>query len=193
MGRRDVLRPGREPQHHGDRRRPRVGGNAPGIDPRGAVGGRKPEPAVAALDRRRQRARLRRPGRQSVQEIEKDATPYIHYFISETGGLLEPHEFQAWRLLHAPPQPYTRERFEDTYAWTVSDGNGQVVASGPGTPQSATQGTLTFTPYLPGPYAVKVTVLGSDFSYGAATSSFTVIDVPPTVSVPASRARRAAR
>jgi NitT/TauT family transport system substrate-binding protein len=55
----------------------------------------------------------------AVKEIEKDPTPYIHYFIRETGGLLEPHEFQAWRLLHAPPQPYTRERFEDTYNWTV--------------------------------------------------------------------------
>ena len=30
-----------------------------------------------------------------------------------------PHEFQTWRLLHAPPQPYTRERFDDTYNWTV--------------------------------------------------------------------------
>jgi hypothetical protein len=32
---------------------------------------------------------------------------------------LEPKEFQTWRLLHAPPQPYTRERFDDTYNWTV--------------------------------------------------------------------------
>src|SRR5437016_5696567 len=55
----------------------------------------------------------------AVQEIEKDPTPYIHYFISETGGLLKPEEFQTWRLLHAPPQPYTRERFNDTYNWTV--------------------------------------------------------------------------
>ena len=30
-----------------------------------------------------------------------------------------PHEFQTWRLLHAAPQPYTRERFDDTYNWTV--------------------------------------------------------------------------
>jgi NitT/TauT family transport system substrate-binding protein len=51
--------------------------------------------------------------------LEKDPTPYIHYFIKETGGLLEPHEFETWRLLHAPPQPYTRERFDDTYNWTV--------------------------------------------------------------------------
>ena len=34
-------------------------------------------------------------------------------------GLLQPHELQTWRLLHAPPQPYTRERFDDTYNWTV--------------------------------------------------------------------------
>ena len=55
----------------------------------------------------------------AVRELEKDPTPYIHYFIRETGGLLEPHEFQTWRLLHAAPQPYTRERFDDTYDWTV--------------------------------------------------------------------------
>ena len=55
----------------------------------------------------------------AVKVLEKDPTPYVHYFIRETGGLLEPHEFQTWRLLHAAPQPYTRERFEDTYNWTV--------------------------------------------------------------------------
>jgi len=38
---------------------------------------------------------------------------------AETGGLLQPHELQTWRLLHAAPQPYTRERFDDTYNWTV--------------------------------------------------------------------------
>jgi NitT/TauT family transport system substrate-binding protein len=55
----------------------------------------------------------------AVKALEKDPTPYIHYFVAETGGLLEPHEFQTWRLLHAAPQPYTRERFDDTYNWTV--------------------------------------------------------------------------
>jgi NitT/TauT family transport system substrate-binding protein len=55
----------------------------------------------------------------AVKAIEHDPTPYIHYFIAETGGLLAPHEFQTWRLLHAAPQPYTRERFDDTYNWTV--------------------------------------------------------------------------
>ena len=28
-------------------------------------------------------------------------------------------DFQTWRLLHAPPQPNTRERFDDEYNWTV--------------------------------------------------------------------------
>ncbi|MBI3045868.1 MAG: ABC transporter substrate-binding protein [Betaproteobacteria bacterium] len=55
----------------------------------------------------------------AVKEIEKDPTPYVHYFVRETGGLLEPHEFQSWRLLHAAPQPYTRERWDDTYNWSV--------------------------------------------------------------------------
>ncbi len=55
----------------------------------------------------------------AVELIEKDPTPYVHYFIAETGGLLEPRDFQTWRLLHAAPQPYTRERFDDTYNWTV--------------------------------------------------------------------------
>ena len=55
----------------------------------------------------------------AVKELERDPTPYVHYFIRETGGLLEPHEFQTWRLLHAAPQPYTRERWEDTYNWSV--------------------------------------------------------------------------
>ena len=55
----------------------------------------------------------------AVEAIEKDPTPYVHYLIAETGGLLEPHELQTWRLLHSPPTPYTRERFDDTYNWTV--------------------------------------------------------------------------
>ncbi len=51
--------------------------------------------------------------------LEKDPRPFVKYLVAETGGLLEPHEFQTWRLLNAPPQPYTRERWEDTYNWTV--------------------------------------------------------------------------
>ena len=67
-------------------------------------------PTLAAMFRAQARA---------VKVLAKDPKPYIHYLIAETGGLLEPHELQTWRLLHAPTQPYTRERFDDTYNWTV--------------------------------------------------------------------------
>ena len=55
----------------------------------------------------------------AVEKIEKDPRPYVHYLVAETGGLLKPEEFQAWRLLHGAPAPYTRERWDDTYRWTV--------------------------------------------------------------------------
>ena len=76
------------------------------------------EAASDDLDTATLKAMFRAQAR-AVKLLEKDPTPYLHYFIAETGGMLEPHEFQAWRLLHAPPQPYTRERFDDTYQWTV--------------------------------------------------------------------------
>ena len=64
-------------------------------------------------------AKMFRAQARAVKQLEKDPTPYVHYFIRETAGLLEPREFQTWRLLHAAPQPYTRERFDNTYSWTV--------------------------------------------------------------------------
>jgi len=64
-------------------------------------------------------AKMFRAQARAVELIEKDARPYAHYLTSETGGLLEPGELQTWRLLHAAPQPYTRERFDDTYTWSV--------------------------------------------------------------------------
>jgi len=64
-------------------------------------------------------AKMFRAQARAVDLIEKDPSPFVHYFTRETGGLLDPSELQTWRLLHAAPQPYTRERFEDTYNWTV--------------------------------------------------------------------------
>jgi NitT/TauT family transport system substrate-binding protein len=64
-------------------------------------------------------AKMFRAQARAVELLEKDPRPYIHYLVAETGGLLKPEELQTWRLLHAPPQPYTRERFDDTYNWTV--------------------------------------------------------------------------
>ena len=58
----------------------------------------------------------------AVERIESNPGRYAHYLARETGGLLKPEELQSWRLLHAAPQPYTRERWEDTYNWTVKWG-----------------------------------------------------------------------
>ena len=55
----------------------------------------------------------------AVEALEKDPTPFIKYFVAETGGRIEERDFQTWRLLHGPPTPYTRERFDDEYNWTV--------------------------------------------------------------------------
>lgn len=55
----------------------------------------------------------------ACEALDKDPKPFIHYFVAETGGRLKPEEFRYQRLLHAPPQPYTRERWDDTYNWTV--------------------------------------------------------------------------
>src|SRR6478672_1678437 len=63
--------------------------------------------------------KLFRAQARAVEKLEKNPRPYLHYFVRETGGLLKPEEFQTWRLLHAAPQPYTRERWDDTYRWTV--------------------------------------------------------------------------
>ena len=52
--------------------------------------------------------------------IHANPGKYAHYMTEETGGRLEPNELQTWRLLYAPPAPYTRERFERTYQWMMS-------------------------------------------------------------------------
>ena len=51
--------------------------------------------------------------------INREPAKFAHYFVEEARGLLEAHELQTWRLLYAPPVPYTRERFEDTYQWML--------------------------------------------------------------------------
>lgn len=76
------------------------------------------EAASDALDAATLAAMFRAQAR-AVEVLENDPTPYVHYLVAETGGLLEPEEFHVSRLLHAPPQPYTRERFDDTYNWTA--------------------------------------------------------------------------
>jgi ABC-type nitrate/sulfonate/bicarbonate transport system substrate-binding protein len=55
----------------------------------------------------------------AAELINANPNKYAHYFLDEVKGLLEPDEFQGWRLLYGPPVPYTRARFDDTYQWML--------------------------------------------------------------------------
>ena len=55
----------------------------------------------------------------AAELINANPNKYAHYFLDEVKGLLEPDEFQGWRLLYGPPVPYTRTRFDDTYQWML--------------------------------------------------------------------------
>ena len=67
-------------------------------------------PTLAAMFRAEARA---------SEMINAHPEKYVHYFVAETGGLLEANEVQTWRLLYGPPAPYTRERFDYTYQWML--------------------------------------------------------------------------
>jgi NitT/TauT family transport system substrate-binding protein len=56
----------------------------------------------------------------AAEMITQHPDTYAHYLLKEAKGLLEPHELQTWRLLYAPPMPYTKERFQATYEWMLS-------------------------------------------------------------------------
>ena len=55
----------------------------------------------------------------SAELINANPGRYTHYMATETRGMIEPDELQAWRLLYAAPVPYTRERFDRTYEWML--------------------------------------------------------------------------
>lgn len=54
--------------------------------------------------------------------IERNPAKYAHYLLEEAGGELELKDLKLSRILNAPPTPYTRERFEYTYNWTLGWG-----------------------------------------------------------------------
>ena len=58
----------------------------------------------------------------AAQAIERNPEKYMHYLLEEAGGELEAKDFRISRILNAPPEPYTRERFERTYQWTLGWG-----------------------------------------------------------------------
>ena len=55
----------------------------------------------------------------AAEAIQTNPERYAHYLIEEAGGLLDADDLKLSRILNAPPVPYTRERFEDNYQWTV--------------------------------------------------------------------------
>ena len=67
-------------------------------------------------------AKMFRAEAAAAAAIEKDPGRYAHYFIDEAGGLLAPGDLKLSRLVNAPPEPYTRERFDHTYQWTLGWG-----------------------------------------------------------------------
>jgi NitT/TauT family transport system substrate-binding protein len=59
---------------------------------------------------------------EAAAAIQKNPAKYAHYLIEEAGGELELRDLKLSRILNAPPQPYTRERFDHTYQWTLGWG-----------------------------------------------------------------------
>jgi NitT/TauT family transport system substrate-binding protein len=59
---------------------------------------------------------------QAAAAIQKNPANYAHYLIEEAGGELEAKDLKLSRILNAPPERYTRERFDHTYQWTLGWG-----------------------------------------------------------------------
>jgi NitT/TauT family transport system substrate-binding protein len=67
-------------------------------------------------------AKMFRAEARAAEAIDKNPERYAHYLIEEAGGLLEAKDIKLSRLLNAPPQEYTHERFDHTYNWTLGWG-----------------------------------------------------------------------
>jgi NitT/TauT family transport system substrate-binding protein len=64
-------------------------------------------------------AKMFRAEAEASKAIEKKPERYARYLVEEAGGLIELKDVKLSRILNAPPVPYTRERFEHTYQWTL--------------------------------------------------------------------------
>jgi len=58
----------------------------------------------------------------AAEVIQKNPAKYAHYLLEEAGGALKLSDLRLSRILNAPPAPYTRDRFEDNYQWTLDWG-----------------------------------------------------------------------
>jgi NitT/TauT family transport system substrate-binding protein len=59
---------------------------------------------------------------EAAEAIQNDPGKFAHYLVEEAGGLLGAKDLKLSRILNAPPEPYTRERFDHTYQWTLGWG-----------------------------------------------------------------------
>jgi NitT/TauT family transport system substrate-binding protein len=78
-----------------------------------AAGDELDGPTLAAMFRAEARA---------ADAIDESPGKHMRYLLEEAGGLLEPKDLKVSRILNAPPEPYTRERFDHTYQWTLGWG-----------------------------------------------------------------------
>ena len=67
-------------------------------------------------------AKMFRAEARAAEAIDRNPAKYAHYLVEEAGGLIELRDLRLSRILNAPPVPYTRERFDDNYQWTVGWG-----------------------------------------------------------------------
>jgi NitT/TauT family transport system substrate-binding protein len=67
-------------------------------------------------------AKMFRAEARAAEAINKNPEKYAHYVLEEAGGAIQLKDLKLSRLLNGPPVPYTRERFEDNYQWTLSWG-----------------------------------------------------------------------
>jgi len=67
-------------------------------------------------------AKMFRAEAAAAKAIDRNPERYARYLIDEAAGLLELQDLKLSRVLNAAPEPYTRERFEHTYQWTLSWG-----------------------------------------------------------------------
>ncbi len=67
-------------------------------------------------------AKMFRAEARAAEAIERNPGKYAHYLLDEAGGLIDLRDLKLSRILNASPVPYTRDRFDDNYQWTVGWG-----------------------------------------------------------------------
>ena len=67
-------------------------------------------------------AKMFRAEAAAAEAIDRSPERFAHYLVEEAGGLLERCDLKLSRIVNAPPEPYTRERFDHTYQWTLGWG-----------------------------------------------------------------------